>query len=161
MGLDEAFQSSQGTYQAIFENTGTAMIVAGEDMKIMLVNSEMEKLTGYSKQELEDGKTWADFIIGEDLERMKDYHCRRRSGEPDIPSRYTFRFLDKQGRLKDVSISVTLLPGDNRTIASLIDISDLKRAERERRESEKRYRMLVEDLPASICRFRRLAISCW
>jgi two-component system cell cycle sensor histidine kinase/response regulator CckA len=154
MGVDEAFRSSQGAYQAIFENTGTAMVVVGEDMKIMLVNSEMEKLTGYSKQELEDNKTWEDFISGEDLERMKDYHRRRRSGEPDTPSRYTFQSLDKQGHLKDVSISVTMLPGTSRTIASLIDISDLKRVERERRESEQRYRMLVEDLPALICRFR-------
>jgi two-component system cell cycle sensor histidine kinase/response regulator CckA len=154
MGLEETLENSPGAYQSIFENTGTAMVVVDEDMRIMLVNSELERMSGFSKRELEGGKLWTDFICAEDLERMKDYHRRRRSGEAEIPSSYTFRFLDKQNCVRDVSISVTLLPGTRRSIASIIDISGMKRVERELRESEHRYRALVEDMPALICRFR-------
>ena len=154
MGLEDTFQSLPEAYQAVFENTGTAMIVVNEDMKILLANSELERITGYSKQELEGRRLWTDFICAEDLERMKEYHLRRRAGREDIPSSYTFCFVDRQGRRRDVSISVTILPGTRSSIASLIDISYLKQAERELKESEQRYRVLVEDMPALICRFR-------
>jgi PAS domain S-box-containing protein len=153
MGSEKVFQDLPETYRVIFENTGTAMVVISEDMKIILANSELEKLIGYSKREVEEKRLWSDFVHCEDLARMKDYHRRRRCGDADVPSRYSFRMLDRQNQLKDISVNVAMLPGTSHSIASLIDISDLKRVERALRESEKRYRVLVEDMPALICRF--------
>jgi two-component system cell cycle sensor histidine kinase/response regulator CckA len=154
VGLEDTFQSLPEAYQSVFENTGTAMIVVDDDMKILLANSELERITGYSRQELEGLRLWTDFICAEDLERMKEYHLLRRADGEGIPSSYTFCFMDRGGRRRDVSISVNMLPGTRRSIASLIDISYLKQAERELKESEQRYRVLVEDMPALICRFR-------
>ncbi|MGZ7160820.1 MAG: CHASE4 domain-containing protein, partial [Methanobacterium sp.] len=44
-------KKSEERYRAIFENTGTAMIIIGENMEIKLVNSTFEQLTGFQKDE--------------------------------------------------------------------------------------------------------------
>ena len=50
-------------YKAIFENTGTAIIIIDPDMTISRVNSEVERLTGYTKDEIEGRKKWTDFVL--------------------------------------------------------------------------------------------------
>lgn len=39
-------QKSEERYRSIFENTGTVMIIIGENMVIKLVNSTFESITG-------------------------------------------------------------------------------------------------------------------
>ena len=56
----------------IFENTGTAMVLAREDMTIIRVNNEFEKLSGYKAEECENGMKVADFIHEQDLDKVND-----------------------------------------------------------------------------------------
>ena len=65
---------SEVYYRAIFENTGTAIIIIDQDMTISRVNSEVERLTGFSKEEIEGKKKWTDFAVKEDLDRIKGYY---------------------------------------------------------------------------------------
>ena len=58
-------------YKAIFENTGTAIIIVDQDMTISRVNSEVERLSGYKKDEVEGRVKWTDFIVEEDLTELK------------------------------------------------------------------------------------------
>lgn len=46
-------KESEERYRAIFEATGTATVIMEEDTTIALANTEFEKLSGYSKQEIE------------------------------------------------------------------------------------------------------------
>jgi signal transduction histidine kinase len=64
---EQALKQSEERYRAIFENTGTATIIIEEDTTVSLVNTEFEKLTGYSKQEVEGKKSWHEFVRKEDL----------------------------------------------------------------------------------------------
>jgi len=47
---DKALEESEQKYRAIFENTGTAMVIVEEDMTISLLNSRFESLSGYIKK---------------------------------------------------------------------------------------------------------------
>ena len=71
---ETALQESKEIYQTIFENTGTAMAIIEEDMTISMVNTEFESISGYSKAEIEGKKKWTEFVVKEDLERLKKYH---------------------------------------------------------------------------------------
>ena len=64
-------------YKAIFENTGTSIIIVDPDMTISRVNSETERLVGYNKDEIEGKKMWTDFVVEDELDRVKNYYDLR------------------------------------------------------------------------------------
>ena len=138
-------EESEAEYRAVFENTGTAIVIVEEDMTISMANTESEKLSGYTKEEIEGKMKVTDFIAGEDLEKMQRYHAERREKGKQPPRQYEFRFADKQGNIKHLFINVGIIPGTTKSIASLIDITDNKRIEEALRESEEKYRLLVEN----------------
>jgi len=140
---EEALRESEKKYRTIFETTGTATIIIEEDMTISLANSEFEKLSGYSKEELEDKKSWIEFVAKDDLERMKEYHRTRRIDPNAAPRNYEFRFIDREGNVRDIFLAVALIPGTKKSVASLLDITERKRMEKALQESEERYRALL------------------
>jgi len=142
---EEELRESEEKYRTTFENTGTAMVVLEEDTTISLANHQMEILSGYSKQEIEGKKRWTDFVHQEDLEQMKEYHRKRREpGGEAIPTQYEFRFVDKEGNIKDISLTVDVIPETKKSIASLIDITERKRAEEELKKSLEQVQRTLE-----------------
>lgn len=78
---EEALSKSETFYRTIFENTGTATIIVGEDTIITMANKRSEALSGYSVDEIENNLSWMDFVHPDDLEKMKMYHNQRRNPE--------------------------------------------------------------------------------
>jgi len=141
---EAALQESEEKYRTIFENTGTVMLILEEDMTISLVNTEFERLSGYSKAEIEGKKSWTEFVVKEDLERMKEYHRLRRIAPDSVPKRYEFRPFDRQGNILNAVIAVEMIPGTERSVVSFMDITARIQAEGALRESEEKYSNLVE-----------------
>ncbi|VVB71224.1 Methanogenesis regulatory histidine kinase FilI [uncultured archaeon] len=146
----EALLESENRYRAIFENTGAAALIVEDDTIISLVNSEAERLFGYTREEIEGQKSWTDFVLEEDLQKMLYFHRIRRTNPDSAPRRYEIRIRDKKGDPKNILLHVDLIPGTRRSVASVIDITDYKRAQEALIESEKRYRLLVDRSPDGI-----------
>jgi len=144
--MEEALKESENKYRTIFENTGTATAIINEDTIIELVNSEFEKLSGCSKKEIEGKKSWTEFVRQEGLERMKEYFRLIRVDPNAAPVQFEFGFIDRRGILKDIRISVAMIPGTQKNVASLLDITEHKRVQEALQESEKHYRLLAENL---------------
>lgn len=134
--LEQKVRESEYYYRSIFENTGTASIIVKEDKTISKVNHQFERLSGYRKGEIENRMKWPDFVVQEDLEKMERYHVLRRQKNQKTPSKYEFCFQDRFGNLKDILVKVDLIPETGESIASLMDITHLKRIERELQKSE-------------------------
>ncbi len=132
--IEAALQDSENRYRTIFENTGTTMAMIEEDTTISLVNSQFEKLTGYAKEEIEGKRSWTDFTLYDDLEKMKAYHRQRREEPQAPPGQYEFRLITKQNQIRHVALTIALLPDGKRSVASLQDISELKAVEEKLRE---------------------------
>jgi len=130
-------KESESNYKIIFENTGTATIIAEEDRTISLANSEFEELSGYLKEEIEGKKEYTDFVTGEDQKKMIKYHDLRRIDPNSAPRNYEFKFRDREGNLKDIFITVGMITGTMKSVLSLLDITKKKKAEKDfSRESQ-------------------------
>jgi len=126
---ENALAESEEKYRAIFENTGTATVILEENTVISMANTQFEKLSGYSKDEIENKIKWTDFVIPEDLEKMKKYHIARRKAGEKPPTEYEFCLIDKKGKIKNIFLKVGMIPGSKKSIASLIDITEHKHSE--------------------------------
>jgi PAS domain S-box-containing protein len=143
----EKITESEKAYRAIFENTGTATMIIDENKTIILINSRAEELSGYSKEELEGKRKWTEFVTREDLQRMVSFNDLRWKSPEKVPSQYEFKFTTKDGSVKQVLLSIGLIPGTKKAIASLLDITEYKKMETKLKESEERLRNLVEKKP--------------
>ncbi len=141
---EEKLQESEDRYRTIFETTGTATIIVEEDTTVSLVNTEFEKLSGASKAYWEGKRSWREFVAKKDVPRMMKYHALRRKNPGAAPRNYEFSFVDRQGNVKDVLITISMIPGTQKSVASFADITERKRAEEKLQESEDRYRTIFE-----------------
>jgi PAS domain S-box-containing protein len=146
---EKALQESEKKYRIIFETTSTANMIVNKDMTIAMVNAEFEKISGYSKQAIEGKKSWQDIVIHEDFEKMCDYHRRRRQGK-SAPNKYSFRFIDKDGQVKHCLMCVSLLAETQQSIASIIDISEQRRAEGKLLAKSEEQKLLLDNIETQI-----------
>jgi len=143
--IEQEIQESEKRYRTIFENTGTAIVTYGDDFVINMANTECERLSGYSREEIIRRMRCIDFVVGDDREKLMQYHQLRGVNQNKPPKSYEFLISDKNGQIRNVFISVALIPNTDQRVASLIDITDRKRAEESLRVSEERYRLLIEN----------------
>ncbi|MFP4545396.1 MAG: PAS domain S-box protein [Methanomassiliicoccales archaeon] len=148
--LERQLRDSESTYRTIFETTGAATILIEEDTTLSLVNEEFTRLIGYSKEEAEGEMTSMDLVAEWERDRLLDYHRRRREGESDPPRQYEFDLVTKEGKVKRCYITISLIPGTGRSIASLLDITELRDAERALREKSGEQEMLLDVIDSQV-----------
>lgn len=145
----ENLRASDLLYRAVFENTGAATVIVGEDTTFSLVNAEFARISGYPKEELEGKKGWAEFVFPEDLERMKDYSSWPKVAPGAPPRENEFRFVDRQGRVRQMHIIVAPVPGTKKSVASLLDITAQRETERSLRAANEELETAFEELAAA------------
>ncbi len=130
--MEDELRDAEERYRVIFEHALTALCVIEHDEAVSLANNEFETLSGYSREEIE-GKEWTDFIADVDKERVRNYCVERREG--GAPACCPFKFVNSTGEIRHVNAWIEPIPGDNKCIASLLDVTELKRKEDELRET--------------------------
>ncbi len=133
----KALRASEAKYRATVEHTGTAMMIIDKDYTITFVNQQMEKLTGYTKEEIEGKKLWTEVVHPDDIDRMKTYNRARMRGDKTIPSQYEFKFMDKFGNVRDSFLTIGMIPGTKQSIVSIMDLTEVKKMEKELEQARK------------------------
>ncbi|HSA13927.1 MAG TPA: PAS domain S-box protein [Spirochaetota bacterium] len=154
-GLGSAAMTSsiEERYRLLFENAGISFLYIREDTVIALSNKEFEKMSGFSKAEVEGKMSWTDFVISEeDLGRITEYHRLRRVAPSLAPETYDTKIRVKDGRVLDVLVRVIMVPGSTYSLASLFDMTERRIAEEAVRESEQKYRSLVDNMQDTLYR---------
>jgi diguanylate cyclase (GGDEF)-like protein/PAS domain S-box-containing protein len=131
--IEEELSKSEVRYRAIFENTGTAMMIIENDMTISMVNDEFGQMVKYSADNIVNKRKWTEFVVESDLERMVEYHRLRRMNPGSAPSNYEFRIVDGKDRVRDIFLAISVIPGTERSVVSLMDITERKEMEDELR----------------------------
>ena len=128
------------------------MVVVDEEATITLVNPEFEKLSGYSRKDLEGQKKWTEFFVNGDPSKITEYHdfIADQAKRGRVSKNHESKFIDSKGRTRDVFALNDSLIGTNRRIISFVDMTEVIREKEKTRLSEKKYRSLVESTDDSV-----------
>jgi PAS domain S-box-containing protein len=135
--MEEALKSSEELFRSIVENSHNVILLIDENFKIVYANNEAVALSGYPKEEI-IGQDFRKFLDEESRAIVEERYLRRQKGEP-IPPRYEFKIVQKDGEKREVEIKAAAIPdkfGRVRSIAQLIDITERKKVENERKRFE-------------------------
>ena len=141
---EQKLLESEEKYRITFDNTGTATVLVEADTTICLANMEFERLTGYSQQEIEGKMSWTKLVVKEDLERMLELNRLRREKNGKAPRNYEFGLITKSGEIRDIYITVDLIPNGSRSVVALLDITESKRIENELRRQKQQLADVIK-----------------
>jgi PAS domain S-box-containing protein len=134
-------------YRCLVENSIQGLVIF-QDNRAVLANKAISVLSGYSQEEILAAPPEEIFnvIHPEDRHLVWSRMESRLAGEP-TPERYAYRIVRKDGKECWVEINATVVEYAERPAVqvSYFDITEAKRSEQELRESEERYRQLVEN----------------
>jgi PAS domain S-box-containing protein len=150
--VEEALIESEKKYRAIFEQTGTAMIIIEEGDTISLANQDFVLLSGYSSVEITGTKKWWDFVDPADREAIALQVGNLRYGLRADPYKSGLLLIDKQGQVKNVLLTLGIIPGTKRITASLIDVTDRALPEDTLKTSEMNHRSILDIIQAGCYR---------
>lgn len=122
--FEEKLKESEEYYRSLFENTGTATMILGKDFYIKRCNQNFAELCGYPCSEVENKKKWTEFVVPEDLKRMREYASHRGKNKFSAPASYDFIFLRGNGERRNVHVYVEPIGNTNDRVASIIDMTE-------------------------------------
>ena len=145
---EEALRESEERFRLAFENANTGVCLVDLKGNLTRVNNKMCEIFGYTKEELEH-MTVNDIAHPEDVSLSPAFIQKTLRGKTD---RGTFekRYIHKKGHGVTCQLSSSLVRDASGSplyfISHLYDITEHKRAEEALRQSEERYRTILEDI---------------
>ncbi|MCZ7602862.1 MAG: PAS domain S-box protein [Melioribacteraceae bacterium] len=144
---------SEATFSTLFESAPDALIVVDDEGIINQINEQVEKLFGYSRDEL-IGNTINVLIPPKyhevHTQHIKNYQQQRRKREMGANLELFGLKKDKNEFPVDVMVSPITIFNKNYTLTTIRDITERKLSEKQLLESEKRFRTIFELLPHGI-----------
>ncbi len=127
---ERALRRSEERYRELVEKAGIGIMMDDLSGETTFFNDQYAVLFGYTAEEIST-LSRADLIHPGDLDRVTGIHRGRLRGE-DVPARYEFRGLRKDGSTIHLEVSAVALYEEDRPVgtrAYVWDITDRKRAE--------------------------------
>jgi len=151
--LAKALRRSKARWRAVFENSAVGIALAGPDGVFTAANRAYQEMVGYTEEELR-ARSFLDITYEED--RPASQALARKLWEGNRTQfQHEKRYRRKDGRLIWVRNTVSLAPGTETVprfaMAILEDVTERKQAEEALRQSEDRYRDLVEHSQDLLC----------
>jgi PAS domain S-box-containing protein/putative nucleotidyltransferase with HDIG domain len=146
---EKAIKESQKKYRDLVENANEAICVAQNGF-LKFSNPKAIEMTGYSKDEL-TSKPFIKMIYPDDQKMVLEHYLKRLKGEK-VPSIYSCRILDKEGKIIWLEVNTVTISweGSLATLNFLSDITDRKRAEEDLQQSLKKLQKSLESTASSL-----------
>jgi PAS domain S-box-containing protein/putative nucleotidyltransferase with HDIG domain len=140
----DRLQESELKNRLLIENAAEGIIVV-QDGVTRFSNRKCAEITGWSPEEL-NSKPFLELVHPEDREMIAENYIKRVAGE-DAPNNYQFRIIDKQGNTKWLQVNAVQLNWEGKvaSLSMLSDVTERVKAEQALRDSEERFRALIEE----------------
>lgn len=148
--IKQKLQEIDEMFWVLFENTGTASVMIGENLIISLANKEFEKLSGFTKEELEGEKNLTQFLAPNGLEKIRAFYLSGSENLVAVLKDYECQFAGRGRNWVDIRITAAMVPGTQKAVVSLLDITDCKQAEESLRELRGQYQQLLENIHEAV-----------
>lgn len=127
--LVDSLVASEKKFSSLVENSNDGLVVLYDNI-IKYVNPALEKMVGYSKDEV-IGHAMIDFVDPKFKKLIIDYAQKRSVGEK-VPNRYEFAVVSKKGISIPVEANISIVGynGGTATMAILRDITKSKEIDR-------------------------------
>jgi len=142
--VERGLKKERETFFSILENSMSGVILVGSDGRFNYVNPEFTNITGYTIEDVPDGRRWFQKAFPEqEYRRMvidtwkKDVLLGKRGRN------LQFHIVCKDKSVKEIEFKTTHLE-DGSAVTIFSDITELKRAEMALKNSEERFRSLFE-----------------
>jgi len=145
----QILEENEEKFRSIFENKGTASAILDEEGYILLANEQCVSLSGYSREEIENGMSWMSLVHPDDYMKMAEQQRIRSINPKDALQAYEVRMISKNDEVKYVLINVGVTKNRQR-IASFVDITERKKAEESLREQKNFGWLLIDNMPIQI-----------
>ncbi len=150
---EEALRQREESYRLLVNQIPAVVFKGYADGRVEFFDHKIESLTGYKKEDFDSGRLkWTDLILPEDAPKARGAFLKALKGNGSYVREYRIRKQDGsllwiQGRgqiFRDAAGRIEYISG------VFFDISERKQVEEALRQSEEKYRLLVNQLPAVV-----------
>ena len=147
---EEAIRESEEKYRLIVDNALEGIWTIDTEGLTAYVNPRMAEMLGYSQEEL-IGRSTFEIVTKEDMELQKYQFERRRLG---ITEQFDLAWTRKDGSRLYTTVHASPITDEAgnlvRVVRFVSDITERKEAEEALRESEEKYRLIVDNAQEGI-----------
>ena len=151
--VESALTVERNFVSAVLDTVGALVAVFDPAGRIVRFNRACETTSGYDFATLVGRYPWDKLIPRQDIPEAIDTFERLRSGH--FPAAFENQWLNRDGSLRRIAWSATALTDSQGQVAFIIatgiDVTTQRAAEATLRESEARYRQLVEGSLGMVC----------
>lgn len=136
---------SEERYRTVMENSGVGFIVHdGRDF--LYINADAGQIIGHDSTEFSTVEDILEHALPEDRRRIRGYVARRLAGDDTVPRSYDVKFKRVDGSVAVIQLVQTpmTIGGKKVTVVAANDVTDRVEAQQALKQSEERYRTLVE-----------------
>jgi len=143
---DEAIRRSEALYRSLVEGSIQGVMIHVDGV-IRLANQALASMLGVERSDELIGQPVWQFIAPQDRDMAQAYAKARREGRP-APNNFALHLLKRDGSLilLDCLASSIAWEGGQATLATMVDMTERKRAEQGLRASEERFRQIAENI---------------
>ncbi|MEW6332250.1 MAG: PAS domain S-box protein [Pseudomonadota bacterium] len=145
--MEKSLKQERDFTATVMDTLGALVVVLDRDGRIVRFNHACEAVTGYTFAEAEGKALWDILLLPEELESVRAVFNNLRSGM--FPNEHENYWRTRDGGRRLIRWSNTALTGDDGTVryvlATGIDVTEQRAMEQALRDSEARFRTMIEN----------------
>jgi len=145
--LTTQIQKSEEKYQFLFNSSPIGIGIADLEGNILAMNKKMQEITGFTLDELNTHRLISTYVDPNERKKLLN-----KLHETDKVYNFEVKLKKKDGTIYTALMNIDLieLGGKNVLLTNCEDITERKKTEKKKKESEEKFRYLFENSPNSI-----------